>query len=62
MKRLVITVPDTITHSVSNFKEIHSQELSVTDQRIIKALELDRYDENFFFKEGSVRVLSVEDC
>jgi hypothetical protein len=62
MKRLVLIVPDTIMHSVSNIKEIHRQELPVTVQHIIKALELDVYDENFFFLEGSVHVISVEDC
>jgi len=61
MKRLVIIVPDTITRSVSNFKEIHRQAIPVTGQSIINALVYDAYDENYFFPPGSVQVKSIDD-
>jgi hypothetical protein len=61
MKRLVLIVPDTITHSISSFSMTCSQKIPVTGQCMIQALELDAYDENYFFPEGSVRVESIED-
>ena len=60
MKRIVLIVPDKINHSHSTFKTDRAREKPVTRQLIIKALELDEYDETMYFPKGSVKVESIE--
>lgn len=61
MKKITIIVPDKIKHSIRTFDTNRVEENIVTKQIIIKALQIDEYDENLYFPKGTVKILAIED-
>ena len=61
MKKITIIVPDKIKHSMRTFEKNRTTENVVTKQIIIKALEIDEYDENLYFPKGTVKIVAIED-
>ncbi len=60
MKRITLLVPDKIIHISGTSRSSHSERIEVTRDNIVKALETNDYQINYYFEQGAVTVAEFE--
>ncbi len=62
MKKVTLLLPDKMIYVKGSFGNSIKTEVDITEKNIIKALTMDDYHMNYFFKdESQITVLKVEE-
>ena len=62
MKRVVIEVPDAMTHTWGSSRKSTSEKVEVDERTIVLALHTNDYHTNWYFADPkSIKVVSLED-
>jgi len=61
MKKVTVIVPDKILYTIGTSSSSETKALETKRENIIEALEGNDYHVNYYFRNGSVEVVAVED-